>query len=202
MYQEFKKEGVDYFSINELTVRDEDTGRIRFRNPDVGKDDTRNPDYYFASRSDAMAFVDAWNKGVDSEFRKAVNKKQQDLLQQRAPQIRLIDFAPTWMAMSDQEKAVFDQLVAPYAVRDGNGGEIGYNCDLGAVAKQAKAIVAQFAQSAQQAQPQQQQQAKEQKQSEGPAMDMKTGNGKSQDESEPKTLAEAMKMINERKKNG
>ena len=202
---EFKEQGIDYYNINELTVRDENTGQVRFRNPDVGKNDTRNPDYYFKSRADAMAFIDAWNKGVDNEWRKAVNEKQKTLLSNTAPVIRLIDFAPTYFAMDKTTQNVFEQLIAPYAIRDRNGKEIGYNVNLDAVASQARAIAGQFAKPQQQQQQHQQQQQQPAKQGTGPAMDMKTGNSLGATEAEPKTLGEALKMIDKRnrsKKNG
>lgn len=203
---EFKQQGIGYYNINELTVRDENTGQVRFRNPDVGKNDTRNPDYYFKSRADAMAFIDAWNKGVDNEWRKAVNQKQRELLEEEAPKIRLLDFAKTYNAMDDLTKNVFEQLIAPHEIRDKSGKPIGYDVDLNAKASQARTIVESFRKTAQpQPEPQQKQQAQPVKQGSGPAMDMKTGNSLGADEAEPKTLGEALKMIDKRnrsKKNG
>ena len=192
---EFKQQGIDYYSINELTVRDERSGQIRFRNPDVAKDDERNPDYYFKSRAEAMAFIDAWNKGVDNEFRKAVNQKQKQLVEEQSPAIRLIDFAPTYFSMSEVERNVFEQLVAPFSVKDGKGDEIGYSCDLYQMGEQAKAIAKQFAPQAPAAG---QVPAAGKQESSGPAMDMKTGTGKASDDEEPKTLGEALKMFDKK----
>lgn len=196
---EFKEKHIGYFELDELMIRDEGNGQVRFRNPDVRNDDTRNPDYYFKSRSDAMKFIESWNKGVDEQWRKAVNRKQMELLNQEAPKIRLLDFAPTYNSLDEDTRNVFETLIAPYEISDSKGNPIGYSVDLNAEVARARKIVAQFRkQQPQAAQPQQKQQ--QPKQSSGPAMDMKTGNGKSPDEGEPKTIGEALKMYDQRKK--
>ena len=199
MRDEFKKNNIGYFELNELKQVDESNGQIRFRNPDVRNDDMRNPDYYFKSRSDAMKFIESWNKGVDDEWRKAVNRKQMELLNEQAPKIRLLDFAPTYNSLDDDTRSVFETLIAPYEISDSNGNPIGYNVDLNAEAARARKIVAQFRKQQPQA-AQQQQRQQQPKQSSGPAMDMKSGNGMSPDEGEPKTIGEALKMYDQRKK--
>jgi len=197
--REFNEQNIGYYSAAELTVRDEQTGQVRFRNPDV--QDERDPNYYFKSRSEMQQFIQAWNQGVDFEFRKAVNEKQRDLMNQAAPTARLMDFYPKWQAMDDNTKAIFDELLEGHEIRDTNGKEIGYNVNLDAVAAQASKIAKRF-----QSQPQQTQQAEAQvsasQGSSGPALDMKTGNGNSQDEKEPTSIGEALKMLDKKNKGG
>ena len=197
--REFNEQNIGYYSAAELTVRDEQTGQVRFRNPDV--QDERDPNYYFKSRSEMQQFIQAWNQGVDFEFRKAVNEKQRDLMNQAAPTARLMDFYPKWQAMDDDTKAIFDELLEGHEIRDANGKEIGYNVNLDTVAAQAAKIAKRF-----QSQPQQTQQAEAQASASqgnnGPALDMKTGNGSSQDEKEPTSIGEALKMLDNKNKGG
>lgn len=191
---EFKKDNIGYYSAAELTVRDEKTGRVRYRNPDVS--DEHDPDYYFKSRSDMMDYVNSWNQGVDFEWRKAVNQKQMELLQEEAPKARLMDFFPKWQAMDDATRKILDVLLEGHEVYDKDGKEIGYNVDLNAVAAQAERIVssAQIKQEPKQ-EPQQNTAADQVASSGGPALDMQTGNGKSEDGTEPTNIGEALKKF-------
>lgn len=200
--KEFDDQNIGYYSAAELTVRDEQTGQVRFRNPDV--QDERNPDYYFKSRADMMSFIQAWNQGVDFEYRKAVNEKQQELLRYEAPKARLVDFMPKWQAMDDVTKQVFDSLLEGHEVRDAQGREIGFNVNLDAVAAQAAKIARSFGGGVQVAQEQAGQDSGKAAApaAGGPAMDMRTGNGKAADEKEPKTIGEALAMIDKKNKGG
>ena len=200
--KEFDEQNIGYYSMAELTVRDEQTGQVRFRNPDV--QDDRDPNYYFKSRSELQQFIQAWNQGVDFEYRKAVNEKQRELMQLEAPKARLIDFMPKWNSMDDTTKQVFDALLEGHEIRDASGKEIGFNVNLAAVAAQAAKIAKSFAPTAQQTQ---QQDAGDSGQSKvpassGPAMDMRTGNGVSEDEKEPTNIGEALKMFDKKNKGG
>ena len=200
--KEFNEQDIGYYSVPELTIRDEQTGEIKFRNPDV--QDERNPDYYFKSRAELLQFIEAWNRGVDAEFRKAVNQKQQELMIEQAPRARLIDFIPKWQAMDPTTQQIFDELLQGHEVRDANGQEIGFNVDLNAVASQAERIAKRF-----QNVPTQTQDTTggsnantEAPVSSSPALDMQTGNGKSADEKEPSTIGEALKLIDKQNKKG
>ena len=197
--KEFNEQNIGYYSAAELTVRDEQTGQVRFRNPDI--QDERDPNYYFKSRSEMQQFIQAWNQVVDFEFRKAVNEKQRDLMNQAAPTARLMDFYPKWQAMDDDTKAIFDELLEGREIRDANGKEIGYNVNLDAVAAQAAKIAKRFQSQHQQTQ-QSEVQASASQGSNGPALDMKTGNGSSQDEKEPTSIGEALKMLDKKNKGG
>lgn len=197
--KEFNEQNIGYYSVAELTQRDENTGQVRFRNPDV--QDERNPDYYFKSRTEMQQFVEAWNKGVDFEFRKAVNEKQRELMGQAAPTARMIDFMPKWQAMDDVTKGIFDDLLEGHEIRDANGKEIGFNVDLNAVAAQAERIAKRYSNVPKEQEQGSQGVSEPQKNSE-PALDMKTGNGKSEDEKEPTNIGEALRMFDKKNKGG
>ena len=196
--KEFDEQNIGYYSASELTVRDEQTGQVRFRNPDV--QDERDPNYYFKSRTEMQQFIQAWNQGVDYEYRKAVNEKQRELMIQETPKAQLIDFIPKFQAMDAPTQQVFDALLEGHEIRDANGKVVGFNVNLDAVAAQASRLVKSFGGAAQPA-----------KQDDGegkvpatggPALDAKTGNGKSEDEVEPKNIGEALKMFDKKNKGG
>jgi len=201
--REFKEQNIGKYSMKELKRQDEATGRVHYRNPDVPsvsiEDERRGnvpQDYWFKSMAEAQAFIDTWNKGVDEEFRAAINQKQYELVQQNIPTIKMIEFAPKYNAMDEQTQQVFDALIEPYAIKDANGKEIGFNVDYDAMAKQAAALVKKF--GFQQQQPEQASGAQQQqKAASSPAVDMKTGNGKSSVDPEPKTIGEALKMFDQ-----
>ena len=199
--KEFNDQNIGYYSAAELTVRDEQTGQVRFRNPDV--QDERNPDYYFKSRAEMQQFIQAWNQGVDFEFRKAVNEKQRNLMTQEAPRAALIDFIPRWQAMDPVTQNVFDSLLEGHEVTDSTGKTVGFNVNLAAVAAQAEKIAKNFGGS-QVAQQQGNANAggATAPAASGPAMDLKTGNGQASDEKEPTSIGEALKMLDKKNKGG
>lgn len=184
--QEFANNQINPCTIEELYQRDEQTGRVTFKNPD-------DPQHDFASRAEAQAWVDAFNKQIEMRFRQEINAKQRELVQQRAPQLRLIEFASTFNSMSKAEQDIMDDLIEPYAVKDSGGNVVGFNVDLNAVANQARKIAAKFAQEAPAANaPEDSQEPQE---APGrPAMNMPTGTGQSSDRAEPKSIGEALKM--------
>ena len=186
----FKEQGIEKFNVNMLYKRDED-GTVTFENPD-------NPRQPFASRQEAQAWCDAINNDIDAEWRKTAAEKRNEILGQAMPAMRLLQFAPTFNAMSPAEQDVFDTLIEPYAVTNDYGQTIGYNCDLEAFAGQARKIAAKY--NAQVPQQQQQQQAAAAPT--GPAVDMQASGSNSQPENEitePKDLADAMRMLKKRK---
>ena len=199
--KEFNDQNIGYYSAAELTVRDEQTGQVRFRNPDV--QDERDPNYYFKSRAEMQQFIQAWNQGVDFEFRKAVNEKQRNLMTQEAPRAALIDFIPRWQAMDPITQNVFDSLLEGHEVTDSTGKTVGFNVNLAAVAAQAEKIAKNFGGSQV---VQQQDNASTGEAAapaaSGPAMDLKTGNGQASDEKEPTSIGEALKMLDKKNKGG
>lgn len=188
--EEFKKQGIQKISVSQLYQRDEDRGTVTFINPD-------NPDRPFESRADAQAFCDVFNKDVDTELIKAARAERDRLIQQYRPSLELMDFAPKFDTFDETKQAVLDDLVEPYEIRLNDGRIIGYRCDLDAMAAQADKIIEKF-----HVQLQQQQEPAKNTGSE-PALDMKShgaggGSGKAK---EPKTLEEAMRMVQQEKGN-
>ena len=195
--KEFDDQNIGYYYATELTVRDERTGQIRFRNPDVS--DPNDPNYYFKSRTEMQQFCDSWNRGIDSEFRKAVNAKQQELIQEEAPKVRLASFIPKWNSMDQLSRNVLDELLEGHEIRNNAGQVIGFNVDLDSYGARAVKIAKTFGA---QAPAQQAPEVAQQSVSSGPALDIKTGNGKSNDPVEPKTIGEALKMVDAQNKGG
>lgn len=195
--EKFSKAGVRPMDISDLYERDENTGRVTFRNPD-------DPDRPFASRYEADQWCDSINKQINAKFRQEVANEIQKLTKDLAPRLNLLDFAPQWQQMSDEEKEMFDVLIEPYAIVDENSGDvIGFNCNLQAAARQATAICQKFnsrqSQGFQQAAQQAPQRKQRQQQPSMPAFDAKTGNGAGDDD-EPKTLEEAMLALRKGRK--
>lgn len=187
----FKEQGIEKFNVNMLYQRDEHTGEVTFQNPD-------NPNRPFNSRQEAQAWCDAINNDIDNEWRRTATEKRNEILGQAMPAMRLLQFAPTFNAMSPAEQDVFDTLIEPYAVQNDYGQTIGYNCDLDAFATQARKIAGKYGAQMQQMQQQQQPPA----QPTGPAVDMKSSSSNAQPTQEitdPKDLSEAMKMLKQQK---
>lgn len=189
--QDFSKNQITPCTIEELYQRDEQTGRVTFKNPD---DPTRD----FASRAEAQQWVDAFNKQIEMRFRQEVNKKQQELVEANAPQLRLIAFAPKFEAMDKAAQDILDDLIEPYAVKDNNGNVVGYNVNLDAMAAQAVKIAKRFPSQPAANEPEGSQEPEQQ--ASRPAMNLPTGNGKNPEEAEPKSIGEALKMYDKQQR--
>lgn len=185
----FADQGVRPMDIQDIYERDERNGRVIFRNPD-------DPDRPFNSRYEAQQYIDSINKQINSRYQKELRNQQQKALQGMAPQFALIEYAPTYAAMSNDEKEVFDALIEPYAISDANGNVIGFNVNLQAAGNQAKAIAKKFTNRVSQAQPTA---PKEKPPASTPALDMPQASGVADDD-EPKTLEDAFKKISKMRK--
>ena len=185
----YRDEGIKPITIDMLYERDEATGQVSFKNPD-------NPNRNFDSRAEAQAWVDAFNKQIDTKFKSDLREKQVELYRQAEPSLRILNFKATYDKMDAATRDVFEDLVEPYEIRDAYGKIVGYNCDLDAVANQAAKIAGRFGKQGSGEQ-QEQEQGVKQKQSTKPAMDMKTGasKGGSDDFKEPENIGEALKMF-------
>ena len=190
--QKFSEQQIEMWSIEDLYERDENTGRVRFRNPD-------DPNRDFQSRYEAQQFVDAMNKQITQSFRTEVNKAQRELIQREAPKLRLIEFAPKYDAMDQVTKDIFDDMIEPYAVKDNGGNIIGFNVNLDSVHAQAAKIAKRVQQYAPQQQAQEEAGGKEKAAAKSPALDVKTGASLT-GEQEPKTIGEALKMYDSNKR--
>jgi len=196
--KKMSEDQIELWSMEDIYEKDEQTGRVTFHNPD-------DPQHPFSSRADAQKFIDAMNQEVTNYFRREVNAEQQRLVQKSAPVLQMYDFAPVYQQMSESEQVVLNDLIEPYAIYDNNNKIIGFNCNLQSVANTARQIAKRFQAAssgnnnndqASKAQPSQQKQPGNR-----PANDLPTGNGLSEDEQEPKTIGEALKMYDEQQRN-
>ena len=184
--KKFQENGIRMWEIGDLFDKDEQTGRVVFKNPD----DESRP---FQSRKEAQDFVDAMNKQIQQKFRSEVQQEQRNLMNQAVPSLSMLDFVPVYQNMNDSERRVFDQLITPYAIRDANGNITGFNVDLMNEAEKARAITAMFS-SKDQEKPATETTTGNKKVVTEPAVDMNTGTGESGND-EPKTLEEAFAML-------
>ena len=186
--EQFQKQGIRRFSVQDLYQRDEQSGRVTFNNPD-------DPSRPFQSRTEAMQWVDAINKQIDQEWQNVAAGAQRKYLEDVEPAARMLDFAPRFEQMNEDEQAVFDDLISPYEIKRGDK-VIGYSCDLDAAMRQAQRISARYASQTGNT---------ELKASEpsGPAMDMPSKGSEASEAGKPKepsNLAEAMAMYQKQKR--
>jgi hypothetical protein len=171
-------------SINDPDVckRDRD-GVPRFYNPETGREFTGdNP------RRQAQEWVDDYNRELRDNFNKTCQAYSKQLLEQEAPKLAVIEFAPKYQQLDPVRRAMFESLIEDYEVRE-NGNIVGYSCDLdkalAAVNRQVSVIQKRYAG----------QQAKPVTPPSGPVLDTPSTAGGSQgNNSKPqfKSLAEAM----------
>lgn len=141
--KEFSDNGIRHFTMRDLYRRD-DSGNVTFVNPD----DRSRP---FSSRMEAQQWIDSMNKEIDSEMRKRSIEISKDIQKAAAPALRLLKFAPTYDAMPDATKRMFDDLIEDYEVKNGKGQVVGYSCDLDRMAAKAERIAAKYSHTSQRA---------------------------------------------------
>lgn len=169
----------------DICKRDED-GVPHFYNPDTGREFTENP------RSQAQAWVDAYNKDLARVFNNACSEYEKHLMGQASPQLAVMKFAPKYKELDDIRRGMLDNVIQDYEIKDEGGKVVGYNCDLDkalALVDRQISMIQNYAK--QQSSASQQQTAQ---QATGPALDMKTSNGAvaTGDKPVPQSLAEAM----------
>lgn len=192
--QMFDKQGVKLMDISDLYERDERNGTVTFRNPD-------NPNRPFENRFEAQQFCDSINKQINTRYQQEVRKAQQQAIQAMAPQFALLDFAPTYQAMSKTEQEIFDALIEPYSLVDKSGQVVGFQCNLNMMGQQAKKFASKFSTTSETNRVQPEAAAKQKAQKPTtPALDMPSAAGSSADDDEPKTLEEAFSKLNKIKK--
>lgn len=185
--KEFQDHGVRTFTMNDLTRRDQRTGRITYANPD-------DPDRSFSNRMEAQQWLDSFNKQVETELRRRAMEMRGDLVKQSSPMIRMLQFAPRYDTMSQRQQAVFEELVADYEIRDDKGNIVGYSCDLDKAASAAERIAGRMGR------PKTKKTAVK-KTVRKPAMDMNTkGSSGATVNREPKTMEDAFKLLREQQK--
>ena len=167
----------------DICKRDED-GVPRFYNPETGREFTGdNP------RRQAQEWVDDYNKELARIFNDACAKYENQLMEEQAPALRVMEFAPKYEKLDPIRKGMFDSVVEDYEVMDDNGKVIGYSCDLDKALTLVDRQISMIQSYAKEHAP-----AKEPAKPTGPALDMKTSSGAvpSGDMPAPTSLAEAM----------
>lgn len=187
----FQQNGITKVSINDLYKRDE-SGRVSFDNPD-------DPSHPFNSRQEAQQWIDAINAQIDREWKQVAKHYQDEYLKEMEPAMELIRFGPTFEKMSKAEQDIFDEIIAPYEIKDEAGATIGYSCNL----QEAKNVAVNICSKMNQSTPQSQGEVQNQQATaSGPALDATTsGSSSSQNgKEEPKNMQDAIRLINESKK--
>lgn len=134
---EYQRDGVRPITMNDLYQRDQSTGRVTYINPD----DRSRP---FSSRMEAQQWIDSFNSQLRQEIQTRARAVSRELSRQMAPARRLLAFAPTFDAMDDATREVFDDLVEGFEVRNQQGDVVGYTCDLNRMAERARRMAEKY----------------------------------------------------------
>lgn len=113
-------------TINDPDVckRDSD-GVPRFYNPETGREFTGdNP------RRQAMEWVDDYNRNLGEAFNKTCAGYEKKLMEDEAPGLAVIEFAPKYQQLDPVRRSMFESIVEDYEIKDDGGKIIGYSCDL------------------------------------------------------------------------
>lgn len=180
--QEFKEAGIREFQMKDVYERTSD-GRVVYHNPD-------DPNRPFSSRMEAQSWIDSFNGQVRAELKRRAMEIRNEDAKTVMPSLKLMDFAPSYDAMDDSVREMFDDLIEGYEVLDSNGRVVGYNCDLDKMAAKAERMASRFSQP----KPAKRKAKAAEGDARQPSVDMRShgsgGNGKMK--REPQTLEEAM----------
>lgn len=180
--QEFKEAGIREFQMKDVYERTSD-GRVVYHNPD-------DPNRPFSSRMEAQSWIDSFNGQVRAELKRRAMEIRNEDAKTVMPSLKLMDFAPSYDAMDDSVREMFDDLIEGYEVLDSNGRVVGYNCDLDKMAAKAERMASRFSQP----KPAKRKAKAAEGDTRQPSVDMRShgsgGNGKMK--REPQTLEEAM----------
>ena len=187
------RDGVLGASIDDPDIckRDED-GVPHFFNPETGREFMGdNP------RRQAQEYCEDYNKELAKAFNKACEQYEKHLMEQEAPRIAVMEFAPKYERLDPIRKGMFDNVIEDYELKDDAGNVYGYSCDLDKALALVERQVAMIQQYAKSQAPKHESPAG---QSSGPALDMKTSSGAvySGSDNPPKSLAEAMERLQDR----
>lgn len=180
--QEFKEAGIREFQMKDVYERTSD-GRVVYHNPD-------DPNRPFSSRMEAQSWIDSFNGQVRAELKRRAMEIRNEDAKTVMPSLKLMDFAPSYDAMDDSVREMFDDLIEGHEVLDSNGKVVGYNCDLDKMAAKAERMASRFSQP----KPAKRKAKAAEDDARQPSVDMRShgsgGNGKMK--REPQTLEEAM----------
>ncbi len=192
--KEFRDAGIREFQMKDVYERTPD-GRVIYHNPD-------DPNRPFSSRMEAQSWIDSFNGQVKAELKRRALEIRNEDAGSVLPSLRLMDFAPSYDAMDDSVREMFDDLIEGYEVLDSDGKVIGYSCDLDKMAAKAERMASRFSQN----RPAKRSAKRATKTTDGgsrqPSVDMRShgsgGNGKMK--REPQTLEEAMLRLRQQNK--
>lgn len=191
--KEFRDANIREFQMNDLYERTSD-GRVIYHNPD-------DPNRPFSSRMEAQSWIDSFNGQVRNELKRRALEIRNEDVDSILPSLRLMDFAPSYDAMDDAVREMFDDLIEGYEVLDSNGNVIGYNCDLDKMASKAERMASRFS-KAKPSKRRTKTTKTANEETRQPSLDMRShgsgGNGKMK--REPQTLEEAMLRLRQQKK--
>lgn len=187
--KQFSDEGIREFTMEDIYERTQD-GRVVYKNPD-------DPNRPFSSRMEAQQWIDSFNHQLQNEMVKVARGIRDKHVAAAMPTLRLLDFAPTYDAMPDDVKEIFDDLISDYEMKNRAGKVIGYGCDLEKMAARAIRMSEKYSSPKQSRRGSGKVVSRPPRQ---PATDMRShGSSRSASSSdgEPATLEEAMKRLHE-----
>ena len=187
--QQFKKDGIREFTMDDIYERTQD-GRVVYRNPD-------DPNRPFSSRMEAQQWIDSFNRQVQTALIQTATQIRDKNAKAAMPALRLLQFAPVYDVMDPAIREVFDDLISDYEVKNRAGKVIGYNCDLEKMAMKASRLAKKYNNSPRKAG--NNGKVKKSGPQKSPALDARTHGtaSGSKGDDEPKTMEEAMKRLRE-----
>ena len=187
--QQFKKDGIREFTMDDIYERQQD-GRVVYRNPD-------DPNRPFANRMEAQQWIDSFNKQVQAALIQTATQIRDKNAKAAMPALRLLQFAPVYDVMDPAIREVFDDLISDYEVKNRAGKVVGYNCDLEKMAMKASRLAKKYNNSPRSGG--NNGKVKKSGPQKSPALDARTHGtaSGSKGDSEPKTMEEAMKKVQE-----
>ena len=115
--------------------RDRD-GVPHFFNPETGREFTGdNP------RAQAQAYVDSYNRDLETKFNQACSQYSNQLAEQESPELAVLEFAPKYEKLDPIRQSMFDAIIEPYETKNDQGQVIGYNVDLDAALETVDKLV-------------------------------------------------------------
>lgn len=192
--RDFQQAGIKELTMDDLVERRD--GRIVYNNPD-------DPNRPFENRMQAQQWLDSFARQYRAEMTRLTKEYRSKVLEGVSAPIRMLQFAPTFNAMSPMEQQIMDDLIEGYEVRNSAGETVGYRCDLNAMAEKARALAAKYSKGAGNAKAKAKGPGRPKRQK-APATDMRShgtvaGSGGNE---EPKTIEDAMRMLHEMERKG
>lgn len=194
--EQWRQQGKRPIEMDELTRRDEQTGRLYYIDIYDDPKEWDQPGYRGTDKATARQHMKEFNEDLQAAWNKEVIQAQRDMAQMIEPIRRLYAFGPTYDSLDEETKDVLNELSEPYQIVDKEGRSWGFNVDLNMLLKQAQNIVAKTRSrygSYQQPAPVQQKPQVRQ-----PVVDSRSSAGESRQsnqQAEPKDIGDAIAMF-------